>query len=352
MVQTRQWILENKPKGGLPQLDGPEQTFKLIETQLPELKDDELLVKTHYLSNDPAQRGWISAFVQPERMYAPPVQVGTPMHAAGLGEVIESKSSKFKKGDFVVGRTQWAEHAIIPAAEARAAPQLPGGASRTQYLGALGMTGLTAYFGLTEVGMATAKDIVVISGAAGATGSMAVQIAKKIIGAKKVIGIAGTDDKCKWVESLGADLCLNYKSPNFRKELKAATPGPDGFADVYFDNVGGEILDFTLTRMAKHGRVIACGAIANYNASRDTLSGLTNWAEIISMRLNIRGFIVFDYAHKYGEAMAVFHKALQEGKLQIEGGEHVVKTNFEGVPKTWLSLFEGTNTGKLITDLS
>jgi NADPH-dependent curcumin reductase CurA len=185
------------------------------------------------------------------------------------------------------------------------------GMSKTHYLGALGLTGLTAYFGLTEVVNTTKDDIVVISGAAGATGMMAVQIAKHIIGCKKVIGMAGSDEKCKWVESLGADLCLNCKSSargcagrhaeihpdkssSFKEDLKKATLGPDNYANVYFDNVGGEILDFMLTRMAKFGRVSCCGAISNYNSSGDTMVGVKNWFEVITMRLMCKGFIVLD----------------------------------------------------------
>lgn len=196
MVKARQWILAKKPHD-LPQLDGPDQTFKLVETDLPDPKDDEILIKLVYLSNDPAQRGWINKFVDPERLYVPPVKEGTPMHARGLAEVVESKSSIFKKGDFVVASTGWSEYAVLPAKSLQPAQKLPGGLSQTHYLGALGLTGLTAYFGLTEVGGVTEKDIVVVSGAAGATGMMVVQIAKKIIGCKKVIGMAGSDDKCK-----------------------------------------------------------------------------------------------------------------------------------------------------------
>lgn len=208
MVKTRQWILARKPKD-LPQLEGKEPTFELKENDLPDLKDDELLVKLVYLSNDPAQRGWINKDVDPERLYVPPVKEGTPMHARGLAEVVESKSSKYSKGDIVIGSTGWSEHAILSAKSVQPATDLPGGLSKTHYLGALGLTGLTAYFGLMEVGAVTKDDTLVVSGAAGATGMMVVQIAKKIIGCKKVVGLAGTDEKCKWVESLGADVCLN-----------------------------------------------------------------------------------------------------------------------------------------------
>lgn len=232
MVRTRQWVLAKKPteyvrtnilhhtlssrkinpQNSFPELDGADRTFQLVETDLPELKDNEVLLKLKYLSNDPAQRGWISPYANLERLYVPLVQPGDVMRARGLAEVVESKSALYKKGDEVIGSINWSEYTIIPATELRAAADLPGGMSKTHYLGALGITGLTAYFGLTEVVKAKAKDTVVVSGAAGATGMMAVQIAKNIIGCKKVIGIAGSDDKCRWVESLGADLCLNCKS--------------------------------------------------------------------------------------------------------------------------------------------
>ena len=234
MVQkTRQWQLAHKPRD-YPKLDGPEQTFKLVENiELPALQDGEILVKTIYLSNDPAQRGWIDPDIPEERLYVPPVKLGAPMSARGLAEVVESKSS-YKQGDMVLASVGWSEYAVVKAATVQPAKDLPQGRSKTAYLGSLGMTGLTAYFGLTEVAKATKDDIVVISGAAGATGSMAVQISKKIIGAKKVIGIAGTDEKCRWVEKIGADVCLNYKSSSFAEDLKAATPGPEGYASVYF----------------------------------------------------------------------------------------------------------------------
>lgn len=208
MVKARQWILNKKPEN-MPVLDGDDTTFKLVEKELPDLKDDQVLVKLKYLSNDPAQRGWISKHINPERLYIPPVQEGNPMQARGLAEVIDSKSSSYKKGDVVIASTGWTEYTVIPAKELQPAPDLPGGKAKTHYLGALGLTGLTAYFGLTEVVNTTKDDIVVVSGAAGATGMMAVQIAKNILGCKKVIGMAGTDEKCKWVESIGADLCLN-----------------------------------------------------------------------------------------------------------------------------------------------
>lgn len=347
-TDTRQWILTNKPTD-LPELSGPNATFKLETNPLPSLKEDQVLVKTLYLSNDPAQRGWITKGVNPERLYVPPVPEGAVMRAGSVAEVVESKSSKHKKGDIVQATAGWTEYAVLDAKDCQSLQQLPG-LSITHYLGAFGLTGLTAYYGTKLVARAGPQDTVVVSGAAGATGSMVVQIAKKLLGCKKVIGIAGSDDKCKWVESLGADVCLNYKAQEFRKQLRAAT---EGYVEVYYDNVGGSILDLMLTRMKKHGRIAACGAVAEYNSSDPT--GIKNWFEVISNRIEIKGFIILDFlaTGKGPEAVGEMVKAWQEGKIQVgEGNETVVDTKFEDIPKTWMGLFEGANTGKLVTKLA
>lgn len=348
MVQTRQWVLQNRPSG-LPILEGADATFALKNAELGELKADHVLVKPKYLSNDPAQRGWLRDMEDPSRLYVPPVQVGEVMRARALAEVLESSASKFKKGDLILAPTGWAEQAVVPAIQCQPAPELPNNLSATHYLGALGMTGLTAHGGLKYIARASADDVVVISGAAGATGSMAVQIAKKLLGCKRVIGIAGTDSKCEWVKSLGADECLNYKSSSFAADLKKATPD---FVNVYFDNVGGEILDLMLTRMAKHGRVAACGAISNYNSSGEALTGLKNWFEIISMRIEIKGFIVLDFADKFAQDIEIFKKGVAEGKLTVgDEAEHIVEASFDEIPKTWMGLFSGANQGKLLTQI-
>ena len=346
-TKTRQWILANKPTD-FPELSGPNATFKLESNSLPSLKEDQILVKPLALSNDPAQRGWISKFANPERLYVPPVEQGQVMRAGSVAEVLESKASRFKKGDLVRATAGWAEYAVQDAKDCQAAEQIPG-LSYTHYLGAFGLTGLTAYYGTKIIARAGPEDTVVVSGAAGATGSMVVQIAKRMLGCKKVIGIAGDDEKCKWVESLGADVCLNYKAQDFRKQLRAAT---EGYVEVYFDNVGGSILDLMLTRMKRHGRVAACGAVADYNASNP--HGLKNWFEVISNRIEIRGFIVFDFlaTGKAPEAISEMLQAWKEGEIQVgDANETVVETKFEDIPKTWMTLFEGGNTGKLISKL-
>ena len=344
---TLQWILQNKA-ADLPVLSGPSSTFKLIKAQLPPLSDNQVLLKTLYLSNDPAQRASISKHAKQERSYAPLVAVGACVTAYGIAEVVESKSSTLAKGTIVTCKIGWTEYAVLDAEKCMKIEEMPG-LSITHFLGALGATGLTAYYGTKIIAKVGPKDTVVVSGAAGATGSMVVQIAKKMLGCKRVIGMAGTDEKCRWVESLGADICLNYKSPGFKNDLVKAT---EGFVEVYFDNVGGEILDLMLRRMARNGRVALCGAVSGYNTSKPY--GLKSYMEVVSMRLEIKGFIIFDFFAE-GNVPAATKElvdALGQGKITIgDQNETVISTSFEKIPGTWMKLFEGGNTGKLITKL-
>ncbi|KAF2277065.1 NAD(P)-binding protein [Westerdykella ornata] len=347
--QTRQWILANPPKAN-PVLEGDNATFKLEQKTLPALGSNQVLVKVLYLSNDPAQRGWIQDGVDPKRLYTEPVLKGDVMCAYGVCEVVESTADSIKKGQLVLATTGWTEYAVLNASECRPVqPDEKAGIRPTHFIGALGGTGLTAYYGLVDIAGAKPEDTVVVSGAAGATGSMVVQIAKHLVGCKKVIGIAGGEKKCKWVESLGADICIDYKASDFESQLKAAT---EGFVEVYFDNVGGEILDLMLTRMKRHGRIAACGAISSYNAPGEV--GIKNWFEVIANRINIKGFILTDaiVAGKTGEMISKLVQGVKEGKIQLGPEvETVVPTKFEDVPKTWMVLFEGGNQGKLVTAL-
>lgn len=265
------------------------------------------------------------------------------MRSIGIGKVIASKSSKFPVGTLVRGYINWIEYIIADENTFAPVRQIPG-LNETHFLGALGGPGITAYYGLEQV-RTSANDAVVVSGAAGATGSMVVQIAKHILGCRKVIGIAGSDNKCRWVESLGADTCINYKSPTFKEDLVQAT---EGFIDVYFDNVGGEILDLMLTRVKQFGRIAACGAISNYNTDKPV--GIKNWFEIIGGRIEIKGFIVTDAAPKFPEYTKILVQAYQEKKITIgDENETIIDTKFEDIPKTWAHLFSGGNTGKLVT---
>lgn len=203
---TQAWVLKNKP-AELPTFTGSEPTFALQKVDLPPLQDGQVLVRTTHLSNDPAQRGWIDANMPRDRLYVTPVEVGDAMRSRGLGEVISTKSDKIRVGTIVRGNVNWRQYTILDENAVYVIQPLANGLDPAHYLGALGNTGLTAYYGLMEVAKAQQGDRIVVSGAAGATGSMVVQIAKKLAGAAQVIGIAGSDEKCRWVEKLGADLC-------------------------------------------------------------------------------------------------------------------------------------------------
>ncbi|KAL4762113.1 MDR family NADP-dependent oxidoreductase [Aspergillus foveolatus] len=346
MPSSKQWILANKPTD-FPTLSGPSPTFKLTSADVPKPSSSQALVKTLMLSNDPAQRTWIVPNADPERLYFPPVQEGSPMSSFALAEVVESGApNELPVGSLVLGPTNWTEYSVHEIKTLQRIHPIEG-LDSGHFLGALGMTAITAYYGIKEVVSATKDDTVVVSGAAGATGSMVVQIAKKIIGCKRVIGIAGTDDKCRWVEKLGADICINYKKDSFEQDLIKET---EGFVEVYFDNVGGNILDLMLTRMKRHGRIAACGTISDYN--RPDPVGLKNFYEVISMRLHIHGFIVLDYYHKFSDVIAELTQAWKEGKIVVdESMQTVVETKFENIPNVWMKLFEGGNTGKLCTKI-
>ncbi|PBP15501.1 NADP-dependent leukotriene B4 12-hydroxydehydrogenase, partial [Diplocarpon rosae] len=263
---TKQWILASKPSG-IPILSGPGATFVLQKTELPTLKDGQVLCKVEYFSNDTGLRNFIQSNVAPARLYVPAVALGSPMRSGLIATVLESLSPTYKVGDVVCDfhLGTWSELVILDAATCQPLPPLPHGLSVTHYLGAFGASGLAAYTGLYYAGEAKAQDTIVISAAAGATGSMAVQIAVKLLGARRVVGIAGSDKKCQWVRELGAHACVNYNSPTFEADLIAATPEE---VDVYFDNVGGHVLDVMLTRVKRHGKIAVCGAVSEYNTDK------------------------------------------------------------------------------------
>lgn len=332
--------------------DQPDSTFEIKQVDAPELADGELRVKVVMLSNDPTQRGWISAGQDPKRAYVPPVEAGQTMRSLGVGQVVESKSDSYKVGDYVSSWLGWGEEVVIKAAQVstKVDTLLP----IELFLSSIGLTGLTAYFGLQKVGLLQEGQTILISAASGATGSMAVQLAKHVFKASKVIGIAGSEDKAKWVESLGADYCANYREADYKEKL--AKYIGDDFVDVYFDNVGGEILDFALSKVKPHGRVIACGAIAGYN---DPLKMAVNrWAEIIVNRLTVQGFIVVDYASEFAKAVGEIVAAIKDGRIKSSEGASVVdlsgdETPLSKVPETWFKLFtEEKPRGKLLTRLA
>lgn len=345
---TKQWILASKPAGA-PILFGPDATFKLQTATLPPLKKGQLLCKVRYFSNDTGLRNFIQSTVAPERFYVPTVPLGSPMRSGIIAEVVESASPTFKAGDLVMDfhLGTWSELVVLESASCQSLAPLPGNLSITHYLGAFGASGLAAYTGLYFAGGAKPEHTIVISAAAGATGSMAIQIAVKLLGAKHVVGIAGSDEKCAWVrDQLGAHACINYKSPTFVEDLKSVTPDE---VDVYFDNVGGDVLDAMLTRMKKNGTVAVCGAVSGYNS--DEPMALRNWFEVISMRITIRGFIMLDYMDKVPSILGELIGATADGKIKLQDAETLVEVGIEEQPEVWMRLFSGRNQGKLITKL-
>ena len=308
------------------------------EERVPELNEGELLVKVLYISLDPAMRGWMSE----AKSYVPPVGIGEVMRALALGRVVASKHPGFSPGDFVSGRFGVQEYAIsngrgVSKVDIKIAP-LP------VYLSALGMTGLTAYFGMLEIGRPKPGETVVVSAAAGAVGSVAGQIAK--IKGCRAVGIAGGPEKCRYiVEQLGFDAAIDYKHEDVKKALTANCP--DG-VDVYFDNVGGDILDAVLTRLARGARIAFCGAISQYN-NTGSAKGPANYRSLLINRASMTGFLVFDYAERYGEAVRELAGWLATGKLKSR--EDIVQ-GLETFPDTLLRLYKGENFGKQIGKLA
>jgi NADPH-dependent curcumin reductase CurA len=330
-MSNRQIILKNRPVGMID-----ETTTELIESPVPVCGPNEALVKVGLLSIDPAIRPWMNDAPG----YLPPIAIGDVIRAGGSGVVVESNSERYQVGDVVNGMTGWQEWVI--ASDANPLTVLPRdlGVDLATMMGVLGPTGLTAYFGLLDVGAFVEGDVVVVSGAAGATGSVAGQIAKAR-GARKVVGVAGGAQKCaEVVEYYGFDECLDYTEPGLSRRMREACP--DGI-DVYFDNVGGAVLDAALANIAMHARIVVCGAISQYNATERV--GVANTSMLIMRRGLMKGFIVFDYAKRYAEAHRELATMVLDGRLVHQ--EHLVE-GLEHAPDALNLLFSGGNHGKTL----
>lgn len=329
-------VLAQRPKATIV----PGETFTLKQNPMiseADLKDGQVLVETLYLSLDPAMRGWLND----TRSYVPPVQIGELMRGFAICKIVASKSPSFTPGNYVTCSPGWTELSIQDA-KAVSLLQVPPQGKVTDALGVLGGTGLTAYFGMTDIGRIQPGDFVVVSGAAGATGSVACQIAK--IKGATVLGLAGSDDKVAWLKELGCDEALNYKDPQFREKFKEATKG---LIDVFFDNVGGEILEAALSRAKPHARFVMCGAISQYNNAKPV--GPKNISMVIAMRIKMQGFLVFDYAKEYPAAIAQLAQWLAEGKLQRK--ETIVNGGLKAAEQALVDLYNGINTGKLLVEV-
>jgi len=308
--------------------------WNYVEEPVRELAEGEILIKVLYVSLDPAMRGWMND----GKSYIKPVGIGEVMRAGGAGRVIASKNRNFNVGDHVYGTTGIQEYCISDGGGfTKVDPKL---APLPIYVGVLGMTGLTAYFGLLDVGQPKAGETVVVSGAAGATGSVAGQIAK--IKGCRVVGIAGGPAKCQYLtKELGFDAAIDYKSEDVARALR--THCPKGI-DVYFDNVGGEILDAVLAQINLGARIAICGAISQYN-NTTPIKGPANYLSLLINRATMRGFIVFDFASRYAEAGREMAGWLATGKLKSR--EDIVD-GLQTFPETLLKLFKGENNGKLM----
>ncbi|KAL8669619.1 MAG: hypothetical protein Q9168_005794 [Polycauliona sp. 1 TL-2023] len=326
-------VLAKRPKDVIV----PSETFSVKTDDIPkaaDLKDGEVLFQSLYLSLDPAMRGWMND----TRSYVPPVQINETMRGACIGIIKASKSPTYPTGSYATGTVGWTEYAIFPD-KALTKTTIPQNGKLTDSLGVLGMTGLTAYFGILSVGQVKAGDFVVISGAAGATGSVVGQIAK--LKGARVLGIAGSEDKVGWLKGeLGFDDALNYKDKDFASKFKEATKD---HIDVFFDNV----LDLALSRAKAHARFVICGAISQYNSAKP--QGPKNYLNIISQRIRMEGFIVFDYASQYPQALTELAQWLSEGKIQRK--ETIVQGGLEKAGEALVSLYEGSNTGKLLVEV-
>ncbi len=310
--------------------------WQLVEEPKPVAAEGQFVVQVDYLSIDPAMRTWLNA----GRSYVPPVEIGEVMRALGVGHVVESRHPGFAVGDDVSGIFGVQRYAVSDGTEVNKIDTAL--APAPVHLSALGISGLTAYFGLLDVGRPEPGQTVLVSGAAGSVGSIVGQIAR--IKGCRAVGVAGGEDKCRWlVEEVGFDAAIDYKSADLRKELK--THAPDG-VDVYFDNVGGATLEAALNRLAPGARIVLCGAVSQYN---DTPRGPSNYMQLLVARASMTGFVIFDYAKQYPEGVAQLAKWLHSGELQSH--EQIEHGGVSAFPDTLLKLFRGENTGKLILAL-
>ncbi|MCB2197472.1 MAG: NADP-dependent oxidoreductase [Bacteroidetes bacterium] len=333
MKQTRTIVLKSRPKGK------PELTdFEFSTSEINELKEGEVLLSTKYVSVDPYLRGRMSDAPS----YIPPFELNKPLASGIIAEVLESKSSDFPAGTYVVGMLQWKEKQVAKTDGLLKVD--PDKAPLSAYLGILGMTGLTAYFGLTEIGKPKKGETLLVTGAAGAVGSVVGQIGK-ILGLK-VVGIAGTDEKVKMLKSeFGFDQAINYKTTENMSE-SIANACPEG-VDIYFDNVGGEISDAALFNINKFSRTVNCGAISVYNNTTPPKS-ISVHPFLIKKSSSMQGFVISDFTDKHPEGMKQLTEWLSQDKLKYT---ETIRDGFEMIPQAFLDLFEGKNKGKMIVKL-
>ncbi|MCG8672194.1 MAG: NADP-dependent oxidoreductase [Pseudomonadales bacterium] len=326
---NQQWLLKERPSGLVE-----ESNFEWRENEIPELKEDEILVKVLYLSFDPTQRGWLNDVPS----YVPPVQIGEVMRAGGIGKVVATNNPNYQIGELVQGTFGWQRYCATKGSGVFPISKVPPGFPPTYWLSVLGITGLTAYFGMQKIAQVEKGDVVLVSGAAGATGSVAGQIAK-FMGAKQVIGIAGGAEKCAWLLEAGFDDAIDYRAESVSERLKSLCL--DG-VNVYFDNVGGPILDEVLLNMAIRGRVALCGGISS-GYGLDLPPGPKHYMQLVIRRCRMEGFLVLDYVKEFPGAIEQLQGWLNRGELIFQED---MQEGLENAPNTLRRLFQGKNIGK------
>jgi NADPH-dependent curcumin reductase CurA len=332
-LTNRQWLINGRPSGRALADDD----FRLVETPVGELAEGEVLVRNLYLAFDPAQKGWMENVGG----YVAPTEIGEVMRGSGVGEVAASRAAGFSPGDKVTGMLRWQDYAMLPAKDLQA---VPDDGLLTAHLGVLGTTGMTAFFGLQKIGKPFAGDTLVVTGAAGATGSVVGQIGK--IAGCRVIGVAGGEAKCRWLtDELGFDGAIDYKAGSVRAQLKALAP--DGI-DVLWDNVGGAIFNDLLARIAFHARVVVCGGISRYELGQMP-AGPENYFNLVFKRAHMEGFIVLDWASEFPWARERIARWIREGRLRFKED---VQLGLENAPRTLMRLFQGENFGKQLLKIA
>jgi NADPH-dependent curcumin reductase CurA len=337
MSMNRQWLLKTRPEG----LVGPEH-FEMVKTALPQpdMPAGEVLIKTLMLGFDPAMRGWLID----EPSYLPPVAIGEVMRASSVGQVVASTRTDLPVGTLVQGLLNWQEYSL-GGPKSMIPPRLvPEGTPPNLPLSVFGTTSITAYFGLLDVGQPVAGDTVLVSGAAGATGSMVAQIAK--LKGCKVVGIAGGAEKCQWLlDECGIDAAIDYKNEDLNTRIGELCP--EG-VNVFFDNVGGDTLEVAISHMADFGRIALCGAIASYNDT-DAKPGPNNLLLLVARRIKMQGFIALDYLSRAEESMADIAEWVMAGNI---AWREDIQEGFEAIPETLQRLFDGRNQGKQLLKLA
>jgi len=336
MAVNRQWLLAKRPSGMVTR-----DNFKYAETPIPEPGEGEVLIRNLFLSFDPTQRNWMVD----RESYLPPVAIGDPMRAGSVGQVLASHHAEFKAGDMVQTTGGWQDFVVIaPGQGPMGLTKVPAGVTPEMMLSVLGITGLTAYFGLLDIGNPKAGETVLVSGAAGATGSVAGQIAR--IKGCRVVGIAGGKEKCAWLKNeAGFDAVIDYKHEDVDARIAATCPDK---LDIFFDNVGGNILEAALNHINLKARVVMCGGISGYNAT-EPVPGPANLMNLVTMRARMEGFIILDFIPRAPEAIRELMTwvASSELKYQID-----LQEGFDNIPDTLQRLFTGQNLGKQLLKIA